>query len=156
VVNIARGNSIVSCSWSAACAGRWAAPEHKQQVAKSVNQKYNTSYDSTFAAAREGPRTLTTADNQGLVLGARRTAPSQPLGVAGLEGIAWISASAVSVADRCQERGHQFAQGLSLRQSGTDEASQSPQALGLGGPTPERRAAFEIQLELLLKLVQED
>ena len=75
--------------------------------------------------------------------------------MAGLEGTAWVAAKAVSVADSCQERGHQVAQGLPLGQSRADEASQSPQALSLGGPTPKRCAAFEIHLELTLKLVQE-
>jgi hypothetical protein len=60
-----------------------------------------------------------------------------------------------SGADRFQERGHQLTQGLSLGQAGTDKASQGPQTLRLAGPTPEGRAAFEIDLELTLQLVQE-
>ena len=43
-------------------------------------------------------------------------------------------------------------QRLAASQAGADVECKTPQALGLGGPTPEWDAAIKVQLELTLKL----
>ena len=58
--------------------------------------------------------------------------------------------------DRAQQGGHERLQGVALVETSTDKESQTPQALGLGCPTPESRTALQIELELTLKLVLED
>ena len=54
-----------------------------------------------------------------------------------------------------QERGHHLAQGVALGYPRADKKRQTPQALGLNHPTPERGAAVKLELEMTLKLVLE-
>ena len=72
---------------------------------------------------------------------------SDPLGDGGGAGSAGT--------DRAEQGGHERLHGVPLGQASTEKEGQSPQALGLGRPTPESGAALQSALELALKLVVE-